>query len=153
MLREKILKYMSLTSVAFEQNIDGITEQFKTAFGAADGLSPEAEEAVRVISDKLKERVSLVEDQVIAIYEQHLTEEDFDALIAWHESPVAKKLAACAPMLQEQIGMVTGNWFQENLQIVEPEWQRLLGTPSEGAPADAAVAAEAETSFEPPTAA
>ena len=129
MMREKILKYMSLTMVSFEQNIDGIAEQFRTAFGAVDGLAPEAAEAVRVISDKLRERVPLVEDQVIAIFEQHLDENDLDALIAWHESPAAQKFASVAPALQEAIGEATGNWLFENQKIIEPEWQRLLGTP------------------------
>ena len=132
-MKEKVLQFMRATMVSFEQNVDGIVDQAKTAFGGGIGedLAAEPAEAVKIIEQKLRERVPLIEDEVVAIYAKHLDENDLDALIAWHESPIAKKLAACAPALQKEIGQAVGNWFAENLKIIEPDLQRVLGTPCE----------------------
>lgn len=157
-MREKVLAFMRL--VNFEATADLVAEnlvgQFDTGFKSAFGeeLPTDAAEALVVVKTALIEHRDLLERAVAEVYEKHFTEAEIDALLAFYQSPIGRRLAEIGSAIQTAIAEASNAWTNDAIKSVEPHLTRLLGTPEPAAAAAAAVPAN-DTDLEPtaPTAA
>lgn len=121
-IRPKLLRLIALTSVPFEQTIDGITEQFKTVWeNRFRESSPEAAEAVAIFTNAMKARLGVLEDAAVSIFERQFSEQDVDALLSFYESPVYQKLIEVSPGLYRDLVAATDEWKSQTLKSVESE--------------------------------
>lgn len=130
-MRAKILHFMSLTGFdqMFERSIEQLTGQFRSNFEPAFGetLPAEPSEALAIVDKALRDRRSTITDAVAAIYERNLTEEDVDALIVFHESPVGRRVAGMGIDVANALNEAADAWQREALKSVEGDLERLFG--------------------------
>lgn len=147
-MREKILRFMSLVMVSFDDNIKRHLDTFAADIKSAMGeVPPDMTEALALVGTTMRARHSLLEDRAVEIYSKNFTEADVDALLAFYESDAYKKLSEVSPAIMTEVSDAESLWIKETMQSIETDLQRILGAV---APAPAAEAPPAAAPVETP---
>jgi hypothetical protein len=127
-MREKVIELMGLMLAPFDKTIEGIVGQLNAQFvGAFGDLPPEVVEAVDAVAASFKSGRAHIESAVAEMYEANFTEDEVDAMLAFHKSPIGKKLAEISPKMQADIVERTSTWIEKSMSTCEPRLQQLLG--------------------------
>jgi hypothetical protein len=143
-MREKILKLISLTTKTVDDIVEGMVSnhehQYRDKFG--DQIPPDQTDGLQYLTGTLKGDRDTLENRIVEVYSQHLTEEEIDAAIefeqrmrdavqAFKESPAGQRLTIAARLIESGIIEATDVWLKDNFKVMEPELLRILG---QGAP-------------------
>lgn len=118
MNRDKLREYFRVTGL-----MDGVVKMVEMAetqmmpYLKADVAPHDADEIDRQVqryNGLLKNQINALEEKFIEIYSEFYTEEDVDALLAFYNTPVAKKMREITPQLTERC-MAVSNEFNQGL--------------------------------------
>ncbi len=118
MNRDKMTEYFKVTGImnSVMQLVDTMRVQLMPMFRASVGPENEAEleTMMQRYQGLLKVQVDALEEKFVNIYAEFLSEEDVEALLVFHNSPVSKKMREISPQLTERC-MVASEEFNQNL--------------------------------------
>ena len=102
----KVREYQRLTGQ--EALSHQMVEQSLTAMSQMPGLHPDFLQEFRNVAAEMN-----FTEMTVAIYMEHLTEEDLDAAIAYWSSPAGQRMAAATPIITQE-SMAAGQlWGQQ----------------------------------------
>jgi hypothetical protein len=118
MLREKIKEYIE---------VSGAVDNMSKVVDAANGYmlsqlqgSPEEIDDIKRLNEKymkiLQGRMDEFRDKFVDLYIEFYTEEDVDALLAYHKSPVAQKVRAVGDKLLARAIEISSDFNKELLK-------------------------------------
>ena len=118
-LRSKIRNY--LNQIGAMDGVIQIADLGNQAFLDQMKKDPliDADEAKRVIDKYMilvKGRIADLRERFIDLYAKYYTVEDIDALLAWHETPVAKKSQAISAEILPQAVAITTDFNNDLLR-------------------------------------
>lgn len=111
-MREKILKYFELTRSMEASMI--FVDIMCDAMAAEMGNDDLADRAVNAIRSTVKAELPSLTDKFVELYARTYNEEEIDAMIAYHSSPVGQKIAAVSKQLSFD-GAALGNTLQPKI--------------------------------------
>jgi hypothetical protein len=83
-------------------------------------------------------------DQIIPVYDKHFNKEDIEALAAFYETPLGRKVVQTLPQISQESMAIGQEWGRRKAQEVIAEIQQEQGAPKKAAtPAKAAPPANA----------
>lgn len=131
-MREKILTLIDLMFGTFTQRVDAQVNELRTGFAETFGeeVSGELKTALDTLHKALLDRREALDAPLVDIFSSTFNEEEVDAIIAFRQGPVGKKLDAVSPKVFESVKSKSSEWFKESMQIIEPELNRVLGAPT-----------------------
>lgn len=125
-MRDKIKKLFELIDAdkAFVCGMDMLLDSIVVAAGQQE---PElVEKVVQRSRDIVAAEAPNVNDKLAALYEETYNEEEIDAMIAWHSSPVGRKIAAMTPSIMTAsaaIGAEVGNKINAEIARIVLEFE------------------------------
>lgn len=146
-MREKTLRFMTLTLAPFEQTVENLVGDWRNNFkkGFGEPLPAEALETLRIIENALNGKRAELENQTAAIYEGKFSEEDINSIVSYLESPVGRKLADVSLAIKNEMTEASNRWLNAILKTIEPDLSRLL----DSAPSSIEQELKTETPAEP----
>lgn len=84
------------------------------------------EDLQKVIINACESQKAALENAIADVYEMYLTEDDINAIIAYHESEVGQKLAQLGPKVYEKLNEVTVEWENATLKKHDKDLQAVL---------------------------
>jgi len=123
-MREKIdqlFELIDITATA-KQFIGQVLRQF-AKLGESD---PEFFAAIFAgLNAKVAARIGELTDNMAEVYEKYYTEEDIDAMLAWHNSPTGKKIHALAPNIQAETSAFGEKWGHDLVEEFAAEMEKI----------------------------
>ena len=116
--RQKVKRYfeVSESSQTIQRSIETVIAQFRKV----DEDDPHGLRIGNEVADKLSKSFWLAKQQILdyleGLYEELLTEDELDALIAYHSSPVAIRMRELAPEFFQRIQQKTVKLLRKNME-------------------------------------
>jgi len=108
-MREKITTFLSLLLKNPDAVVEEVIGAMKRDFTSADGqLSADIETAIDALRQNMSALLPKRHEKLIEACEKLLTENELDTVIAYYETPVAKRITK----IQNTIQSVNDSWIQ-----------------------------------------
>lgn len=112
-LRDQLQNVMKALPAMVQQQIQAQTKEMASKLPGGASITPEQEAAVAKVTEKYMEKamniisIDEVQDDMMVIYQRHLSRSDVDAFIAFYESPAGQHLLDAQPaIMQEYMPMI-----------------------------------------------
>ncbi len=128
-MRDKVLKYLELTDQAkmVDQLIPHLLDSFRRGYESDGTKFTAAESAVLALMESaLRASAHEMLDAMASLYEEHFTEADMDALVAFYGTPAGRRAVALQPVLLGASKEISAAWAQRVMGGIQPEIERLL---------------------------
>jgi hypothetical protein len=122
-----------------ERYIKARVEEFRQTFVITRGddsgnISTELEETLVAIEEGLRQSLPEATAKLSALYAKHFTKDEMEALITFWKSDVYKKTSAIQESLNEDQGIIMGEWNTAAYNHAEPQMKKALDAAPEEVP-------------------
>jgi len=131
-LRQQMDAFLKRIPALVQQQIRAQTKQMAASLPNGGTLTPDQQAAVDRITTRYMQRalnvftIDEVIDELIPIYQRHLTKSDVDAFIAFYESPAGQHLLDQQPAIMEEYMPLALKHAQERSKALTDELIREL---------------------------
>lgn len=129
-MTDKIHHFLNLTGfdARTAEVAKQMTEQFASGFKESFGEDPPkgAAEALALVEKTLSERKDDLKNAVADVYAKTFSESEIEALIAFYEGGLGKKLTDVGPTIEQGVIDAVGKWSVAILREINPEIEKIL---------------------------
>lgn len=127
-MRDKVLTLIALTLRPVDQRVSDLVAQAQNIHSLGQ-VPSEFKEVSTLIAATFEPRKVKLEDAFVEVYAKYFTEEEVNQLLAIYNQPVFAKTASVINDILDDLSVAEQSWASETMSAIEPELQRLLGSP------------------------
>jgi len=131
-IRSQMDSMLKMMPQAIQQQMQSQMDSMEANLPAGSKMTPEQKEALGKLTAKYMDRamrlypVDEMMNDMVEIYQHHLTRDDVDAIIVFYQSPAGQHLLSNQPAMMKEILPITMTKMQERSSALTSEFMKEL---------------------------